>query len=166
MTALAALLFSGATLVWLVYWLVVRPVLMASVENDLRKLKAELDWAIIEGYPGSSSQAAEVLLVSLQNLKVFRFLSLSQFFHMAFFHWSKINAESLKKQQVFSKAADWIKGIYDRRQRLSQKAMLINSPAWWLPMAILLLLAVFSLNLASKLKVIEEATIEADNQFC
>jgi len=138
------LLFLAITVLWLCYWVVVRPIVLDSVDDQLRQLHSELDWAVIEDRSGARSEAAQHLVRVLQCSPAFRSMSLSPVVLIGRFKRVEIAAQWSKERALFEQAPHWIREMWVQRARLNLKATLANSPAWWGPLAILLLAGVFS----------------------
>ncbi len=51
--------FLAATVCWLGYWLVIREVILQSIEKELRQMRSALDWAVIDGAQGAQTAAAK-----------------------------------------------------------------------------------------------------------
>ena len=129
---------------WLTYWVMVRPLLLDSVEDEISRIKFSVEWAFIQDEPSARSEAALKLLNSLQMGRVARFFSFGQAVVFNYLHHSEIRTLAAKERATFEAAPLWIREAWQRRRVLSLKAALANSPIWWIPLAILLLASVFS----------------------
>jgi hypothetical protein len=149
-------IFLAVTLVWLAYLVVVRPVVLDSIEQELAEMRARVDWSIIEGVPSSQSKAVHRLL---QGIHRGRGMSFSEVLYYAIRHSARINAEIAKDIEVFGESPKWIRDMRDRTSELAIKAALINSPAWWGPIALLLFMGAMSVTFAQWRRRTEAAAI-------
>ena len=84
-------------------------------------------------YPRRNAKAANALASQLQHSKMIRMRSLSAII------WPMIrdpvHVKSLveKERQTFHDMPDWLREIHERHALLAMKALLANSPLWWLP---------------------------------
>ena len=157
-------LFMTVTVIWLVYWTVVRPVLLDSVEHELATMRSRVDWAIIEGLPAAQSQPAQRLLADLHEGRGSRLISLGQVIYIGLRERRTLKIEMAKEREIFANSPAWIKDLKTRNSQLAAKAALLNSPAWWIPIAILLLGAVFSCNVAALWRDAEDAAVKVRDQ--
>lgn len=148
MTVFLISVFSVWTILWLTYWMLLRPYLMDSVRTDFYELKASLDWAIIENYPGSQSESAGELVKHLSHSTGIRAASLSPAIYFQFAHKAEINAQVARHRILINGSPDWLKKMWMQAAQLSMKSALTNSPFLWLPLALVLLAAVFSYKAA------------------
>ena len=148
MTTFLIILFMAATLLWLCYWVLVRPVILDGVQVEQAELRSAVDWAIIEGLPDAQSKPAQQLVIDLENTRSARLLSLGVVIFVVFRHRSMVRAITAKEKDAFDNSPVWIREIRQRKAQLSIKAVLANSPTWWLPLAVLSVAAVFSKRIA------------------
>ena len=148
MTTILLAAFLTATVLWLCYWALVRPVILDAVEVEQCELHSIVDWAIIEGLPESQSKPAQHLAANLENSKSTRLMSLGAVMFVVFRHRASIRAAAAKEREIFENSPLWIREIQQKSAQSSIKASLANSPAWWLPLAGLLLAAIFSKRIA------------------
>lgn len=162
---IVAAIFMAMTVLWLVYWALVRPVILDGVDQELATMRERVDWAIIEDEPGAQSRAAQRLLSGLHRGK--RFLSLSNIIYFAMRFPAHIKAEIARDREIFADAPKWVIELRNRNAELAVKAALINSPFWWGPIAVLLLLAVLSQKMAARLRDTgEAAVILREDELC
>lgn len=153
MIVIFTLLFATG-LLWALYWGAVRPVLIDNVEREREALRSKMEWAIIEGWAGSQTRAAEHLA---QHLKTsLRMASLSPVLYLIIRHRAEVRATADQNRRIYSEAAPWVREILERHRRLSLKAVVVNSPTWWAPLAIVLLTATVSFQVAAWLGTIEQ----------
>src|ERR1039458_433568 len=105
--AIAITIFLLLTWVWLTYWVMVRPMILDSVEDEISRMKFSLDWAIIQEEPASGSEAAMRLLSGVQMGKVVRFVSFGQAVVWSYCHRSEIKSLSAKERATFESAPLW-----------------------------------------------------------
>src|ERR1035441_4950757 len=141
---IALTIFFFITWGWLTYWVMVRPLILDSVEAEVSRLRFSVEWAFIQDDPGAGSEAAQMLLNSLKFGKFVRFVSFGQAVLMQHYHHSEIKALAAKERMVFAAAPLWIREAWQRHRMVSVKAPLANRPVWWSPLAVLLLAGVFS----------------------
>jgi|ERR1035441_2079669 hypothetical protein len=137
-------IFLFVTIAWLSYWVMVRPVVLDSVVDEMRRMRSSLEWAMIEDAPGSRTEAAQKLLKYLEYGPCVRFLSFGPAAAIRFFNRSEIRAFSVKEREVFEPAPLWIREMWQRHARIGVKAVLANSPIWWIPLSLILLAGLFS----------------------
>lgn len=137
-------IFLIITWAWLTYWIMVRPVILDSVEDELVRMKFSVQWSFIQDEPGAHSEAAQRLLNKLKVGKIIRFISFSHVVVLYANHRSEIRALAAKERASFESAPLWIRDHWQRHRTLSVKAALANSPTWWIPLSALLLARVFS----------------------
>lgn len=147
MTASLLFLFATGTLFWLIYWSLVRPLILDSAVDELRRMRSALDWAIIEGQPGSTTEAAQELSKHLEYCRAVRRHSLSQAIVLGYLSRAEIQAEIVRRRKIFNEGPAWIRDMFNREKEVCMKAALANSPAWWIPLAMILLGSFFSLKL-------------------
>src|SRR5438309_241001 len=109
----------------------IRPLILDSVEDEIRRLKFGLQWAFIQDTPAARSEAAQRLLHNLQSCAVIRFISFGQAVLIYRHHRSEIKALSVKERSTFESAPVWIRKAWERHRMISVKAALANSPTWW-----------------------------------
>jgi len=153
--------FLVLTVLWLCYWSLVRPVILDSVENELVRMKASLDWAIINGEIGSQSEAAKILEGDLEFPSSIRWISLGIAMKNNMSNRVEIAAINAKEQKIFECSPPWIREMWERQTVVSVKAALANSPAWWIPLSIILLVCFFSRQVENWWNDIERATSKA-----
>jgi hypothetical protein len=153
--------FVVLTVLWLSYWSLVRPVILDSVEDELIRMKARLDWAIIDGEIGSQSEAAKILEADLEFPSSIRWISLGIAIKNNLSNRVEIAAINAKEQKIFECSPPWIREMWERQTVVSVKAALANSPAWWLPLSMILLVCFFSRQVESWWNDIERATSKA-----
>jgi len=129
---------------WLTYWVMVRPLILDSVEDELRRMKFSVEWAFIQDEPAAQSEAALRLLNNLKIGRFVRFFSFGQAVILNYYHRSEIRALRAKERATFESAPLWIREAWQRHKIISLKAALANSPTWWIPLAVLLLASIFS----------------------
>jgi hypothetical protein len=137
-------IFLILTVLWLCYWTLIRPIILDSVEDELQRMKSNLDWAIINGTAGSQSEAAQILANDLEYPKSIRWISMSQAIITRIFHRSEVTAVGTKECELFESSPPWIREMWAREIRVSVKAALANSPSCWIPLSIVLLISFFS----------------------
>lgn len=137
-------IFLLITLGWLVYWVMVRPLILDSVEDEISRMTFQLKWSFIRDEPGAQSEAAQRLLKNLKMSKIVRYISFSQAVFFNLQRRSEIKAVAAKERATFENAPSWIRDGWQRHNMLAVKAALANSPTWWLPLSLLLLASVFS----------------------
>jgi hypothetical protein len=145
---IAVITFLTFTVLWLTYWVIVRPIILDSVQREYRSMRSELDWSIINGLPSSQSLPAQELSASLAYSDLIRWNSLSQAFWTHFTKRAEIKAAMIKEFEIFQSSPQWIRAMKERDEELTMKACLANSPLWWFPIAVLLIGAVFSQSVA------------------
>jgi hypothetical protein len=129
---------------WLTYWVMVRPLILDSVEDEISRMKFSVEWAFIQDEPAARSEAALKLLNNLQMGRVVRLFSFGQAVVLNYCHRSEIRTLVAKERATFEASPLWIREAWQRHRVLAVKAALANSPAWWIPLAMLLLASVFS----------------------
>jgi hypothetical protein len=140
--------FLTFTVMWLIYWVLVRPIILDSVQNEYRRMRSELDWSIIHGLPSSQSLPAKELAADLAYSDLIRWNSLGQAFLAHFTKRAEIKAAMAKECEIFQSSPSWIRAMKERDEELTVKASLANSPLWWFPIAVMLVVAVFSRRVA------------------
>jgi hypothetical protein len=140
--------FLTLTVLWLTYWVIVRPIILDSVQDEYRRMRTELDWFIIDGLPSSQSLPAQELSNRLAYSKAIRWISFSQAFIASIFKRSELQAAAAKEREIFESSPSWIRDMKERDGDLTVKAALANSPLWWFPISVWLVAAVFSRQLA------------------
>jgi hypothetical protein len=137
-------LFLSATVLWLIYWAIIRRSIIDSVEDELGTLRDKVYWNIIDGAAGAQSKAASVLADDLELNECSFYISFSVIALGAFKNRSKMRAEFARQKELFDSSPKWIQDANNDNTRLLIKAALANSPTWWVPIAIILFGAVFS----------------------
>ncbi len=155
---IAIVVFFAFTVLWLCYWTLVRTVILDSVEDELLRMKSNLDWAIINGEIGSQSEAAKILENDLEFSGSIRWISMGIAIRNNFFNRAEIAATSAKEEKIFESSAPWIREMRERQTIISVKAALANSPSWWIPLSMILLVCFFSRQVESWWKNIQRAT--------
>ena len=143
MAAIIAI-FLLLTLEWLIYWVIVRPMILDSVQDEIRRMKFDLQWAYIQNAPGAGSEPAQILLNNMKMASMARFVSFGQAIFIYRLRRSEIRALYAKERATFQNAQPWIREMWQRHRMVSVKSALANSPFWWPPLAVLLLASVFS----------------------
>lgn len=143
-------IFLFFTVLWLTYWALVRPIVLDSVQDEYRRMRAALDWSIIEGLPNAQSLPAKELEKVLADSDSIRWISLSQAFVAAILKRQEVKALELKEREVFESSPTWIRDMRERDIELTVKAALANSPSWWIPISVLLVAAIFSKQVANR----------------
>lgn len=151
--------FLVITAFWLCYWTLVRTVVLDSVVDELSRMKSSLDWAIINGEAGSQSEAAQILASGLEFPSSIRWISIGKAIQRNFFNRAEIAASGAKDQKIFECSPLWIREMWERQTIISVKAALANSPAWWIPLSIILLVCFFSRQVENWWRDTERATI-------
>ena len=141
--------FLALTLLWLMYWTMVRPVILDGVEYELQALKTRVDWSILEGLPDAESRPASELAQELRDSISIRHISLGLILCVLIRHRPQMKAKLSKEREVFHECPAWIREIRNRNLELSTKAALVNSPLWWIPISFLLLMAYFSMKISN-----------------
>ena len=158
MIAVFTLIFAVATVVWLCYWAIIRPFILDSAQDELLRMKSTLDWAIIENAVGSKTEAAQRLSKDLEHSDAIRTISLSPAIVARFLRPAEMKTELVKERAVFNNCQPWIREMRQRETQVCVKAALANSPALWLPLALILLAGVFSLKVQQWWEETETAT--------
>ncbi|HUA68900.1 MAG TPA: hypothetical protein VMA13_10175 [Candidatus Saccharimonadales bacterium] len=151
--------FLTITALWLCYWALVRTVVLDSVVDELSRMKANLDWAIINGTAGSQSEAAQILANGLELPSSIRWISIGKAVQCNLFNRAEIAAAGAKEQKIFECSPLWIREMWERQTIISVKAALANSPAWWIPLSVILLVCFFSKQVENWWRDTERATI-------
>ena len=120
------------SVLWVIYWAIVRPCLLAVVEDDLDCLRATVDWAIIEGKDGSDSEAAYALDSALSEKHPLNHISFSQLLFSSYVNRHEMKAFREKQRRIFANSPEWIREARFRHGWIAVRATLLNSPAWWL----------------------------------
>jgi len=131
------------------FWAVVRPYILESAAWELSKLRAEMDWAIIEEKEGAQSRAAQHLSSTLNGPDLTRVISLS---HLVFCDilWKPNNqVAAIEQARIFENAPRWLMEAFQRCVRVRVKTILANSIVWWIPIALILLCGYFSTAVAN-----------------
>jgi hypothetical protein len=157
----AVVVFLTGTVLWLCYWALVRPVILDSVERELVHMKTNLDWAIINGEIGAQSEAAKILERDLAFPSSIRWVSLGIVIKSNLHNRVEMAALNSKEQKIFECSPPWIREMWDRHTVISVKAALANSPSWWLPLSMILLVCFFSMKVQDWWNNIERATSKA-----
>lgn len=164
MTIIFLAFFLIATVLWLCYWALVRPVILDGVEIEQEGLRSAVEWSIIEGLPESQSKPAQHLAYSLENTNPTRLMSLGAILFVVARHRTTIKVVAAKEKEIFANCPSWIRDIQQRNAQLSIKATLANSPLWWIPLASLLLAAVFSKRIADWLTDAQTAATKLQSE--
>ena len=163
--AFVVIIFLFLTIAWLCYWVMVRPIILDSVEDETSRMRSSLEWAMIEGQPHADSEAAQKLLKNLECGRFVRFISFGQVAAVRFFNRSEIRALIVKEREVFDSSPIWIRELWQRHARISTKAVLANSPAWWPILAVALLAGLFSKKIENWWAETEAATNKLPDGF-
>jgi hypothetical protein len=142
--------FCAITLLWLVYWVMIRPIILDSVREEYRRLRTQLDWAIIEGLPNAESLPAKELEKAFARSDSVRWVSLSPAFFMSISRRQETKALEVKEREIFESSPKWIRDMRERDLELTIKAALANSPLWWFPLSAILVVAVFSKEVSNR----------------
>jgi hypothetical protein len=137
-------IFLAFTVLWLCYWTLVRPIILDSVVDELVRMKSNLDWAIINGEIGSQTEAAKILENDLEFPSSIRWISMGIAIKNNLSNRAEIAATNAKEQKIFECSPPWIREMWERQTVISVKAALANSPSWWIPLSIILLVCFFS----------------------
>jgi hypothetical protein len=158
MTTLLIIFFLATTILWLCYWVLVRPVILDAVQIELAELRSAVDWAIIEGLSEeglseeglseAQSKPAQQLAADLKQFQSARMISLSVVIFVVLRHRAMVKAITAKDKATFENSPVWIREIRQKKAQLNIKAALANSPIWWIPLAALSVAAVFSKRIA------------------
>lgn len=128
-----------------VYWALVRPIIIQSIANSFSALECKLDWAVIAKNAGHSGEAANYLQNELGRNASSIHTSFSMVLpSMLSKKRALIKAEYLREQKIFAESPKWLREIQEEMDGLVIKAILTNSPMWWFPIAVIILLAHFS----------------------
>jgi len=157
MTAIISV-FLALTVLWLCYWTLVRPVVLDSAQDELSRMKSKLDWAIINGEIGSRSQAAQMLGSYLSMPASIRYVSIGMAIKHNLTCRAEIAAIDAKEGLTFEASPVWIREMWERHTVLCMKSALSNSPAWWPPLSVILLVCFFSRQVENWWRHIEIAT--------
>lgn len=137
-------IFAATTVLWLCYLALVRPLVLDSVEYELSRMRAQLDWDMIDDTAGSRSESAKLLEKTLRSYPGIRWISISQAICYMRSNPAEIKALTAKEREVYRDAPAWVRDMQRRQRELSMKAALANSPSWWIPLAAILLCSFFS----------------------
>jgi hypothetical protein len=141
--------FLASTVLWLTYWVLVRPIILDSVQDEYRRMRSALDWSIINGLPNSQSLQAQELADDLARSNIVRWNSLGQALWFRFSKRAETKAAMEKEREIFESCPLWIRSMKERDEELTVKAALANSPLWWIPLAAVLFIALFSKGVAA-----------------
>ncbi len=122
-------IFASVTLLWLVYWGLLRSALLNVVKDDLDALRSRVDWAIIEGREGSQSEACHQLEFVLRHSQLIWFVSFSQFVVSMWIKRREIAALRAERSRLFNESPAWIRETQKNCAWLFIRAALLNSPA-------------------------------------
>ncbi len=155
-------------ILWSFYWAVMRPVLLETVKDGFSYLRAEMDWNIINGMEGSQSEAAIALDADLNSCVDSVQLSLGQLLWVGWFQRKQIEARADQRNKVYNDSPAWIRDTRVKLIWLSTKAMLINSPAWWVLLPIISLAAYQSLRVCQWWNNVQSEAVDAavTKEFC
>lgn len=152
--------FLAGTIAWLFYYTIIRPFLLDSVQDELERMKVEVDWAIIDGMDGAQGPAAQKLRSRLENIHGIRWVTIGQGVCLYHLRKTQIKAETVMEQQMLERSPKWVRDLNSRHTRVVVKAALANSPTWWVPLAFIFLGSVFSRKLENVLANTETAVVE------
>jgi hypothetical protein len=138
------IIFLTATLLWLIYWAIVRQSILDAVEDDLAHLRNRVEWFIIDGAPESQSKSAQILVSEIDCDGFIRWLSFSQIAVDLICNRKRIKIDAAKEKRIFEASPQWIREARNINTALTLKAALANSPTWWIPLPAILLGAMFS----------------------
>ncbi len=128
-----------------IYWALVRPLLLDVVSADLAELKSQMDWAVIDNRDGARSKAG---LTFERELRDVNRSSGPSLIFVIFLNFSKrgneLRSEVTREEEIFSEAPEWMKSMRTRMDQLLMKRLVVNSPIWWIPVALILFVGVFS----------------------
>ncbi len=123
--------FSLLSLLGLVYWAIVRPVFIKQFISQHRLLLGKLEWAMIDGAAGSTSEAAHKLLYLLRNPDVLEMISFSSLIVFSKESHARTKAQIEKDRMIQEGSPEWLADLYEKRLDLVVAAVLANSPVWW-----------------------------------
>jgi len=159
------LIFLVVTVLWLCFWVLVRPVILDSVESDFSKLRSEIDWAIIEGLPSAQSQSSQKLADDLADPEAVRWISVGPILWANIFKRNEIKLLSAKEREIFESAPSWIRQCKMMEKYLTIKAALLNSPAWWIPLPAILFSTLLSKKVADWWNDAESAASKSHSKY-
>jgi hypothetical protein len=140
-------IFALSTLAGLFYWAIIRPFILDSAVDELRRMRSKLDWAIINKEAGATTEGARELSKHLEFYEWVRINSFSNAIFFRFTRRAEVKAEAARAREIFDNSPIWIRNMSMRENQVCMKAALANSPAWWIPLAAILLGTVFSMSL-------------------
>src|ERR1022692_2061024 len=144
MITILILVFAVITTLWLFYWAIVRSFILDSAQDELCRMSAALDWAIIEDQIGAKTEAAQQLSKHLEYPEAVRAISLFQAIIARFFRPVEMKTELARERIIFNNSQPWLREMWQRKTQVYVKAAMANSPACWLPLALVLLAGIFS----------------------
>lgn len=157
------LYFILLSLAWAVYWAVIRPVLLQKVMYDFEVLRSSVDWSIIEEQPFSSGKAAQRLASDLETSAAAQSLSVGVILYFCHKNRAELRARAAEETERFRDLPGWLREAHQKDIQLTLKAALLNSPIWWMPIAIIYLLAVFSQKVQVWWNEVSLGAVEAKN---
>jgi type II secretory pathway component PulM len=140
-------IFGITTVVWLCYWAIVRPFILDSAQDELRRMRSALDWAIIEDALGARTEAAQMLSKDLEHSDAIRASSLSPSIVAGLFRRAEVKIEMERERNIYNNCQPWLREMRQRQTQVCVKAALANSPTWWIPLSLILLAGMFSLSI-------------------
>ena len=133
---------------WTVYWVLVRPVILERIAADFARLQSQVDWAIIEGTASGHEHTANQLSESLENSYPALCLSISMLTYGMLRYRPLIDAQAKRDHEHFQDLPGWLRKAHLEEMQFTTRAALANSPVWWPVIAVVLLVAVFSVKVA------------------
>lgn len=126
-------LFAVCTsLVWVVYWAILRPTLMSTTTDELAALKIRMDWAIIEGAQGAQSELARQLdYVLINGVGMAHFITFGQLVTVSYINRKSLSLQREELRRKFEESPAWLRDMQNVCARTFVKAALLNSPFWW-----------------------------------
>lgn len=157
MITIIAISFLTLTILWLVHWAVIRPIMLDSVERELLRMKSTVDWSIIDELPHSQSFQSQALAKSLECPRCVRHISIGPALYILIKRRAEIRTEEARQRDTFQNSPGWMRDLIRRNGRITMKAALANSPTWWIPLSAVLLGAYFSIKISEFLQEFEIA---------
>lgn len=132
---------------WLFYWEILRPVILRAVQVRMRRLRSHVELMRLEDAVGSNTEAGQALSQLLTNAEMTLSVSLTQVALFMHGHKAETTARIEKNRQLFEESPSWIRKARERNSDLCLAAALANSPAWWVPLGLLIVFSYFSAQL-------------------
>lgn len=139
-------------ILWLIYWVIVRPTVLDCIQDEFERLKAQVDMAIVRRLPKEQQDVADFLSEALESPEFVRWISFSHIFFLLRFNkeqMKQIRALSEKEKRLLETAPEWMREVKNEASWLAVKATLLNSPTWWIPIMGVLFCAQFSIQIAN-----------------